>query len=134
MPPNITVPIAYQAQRLTDNDQWIKRVRIISESGRAYIISQNKARRHWGCSCQGYRTRRQCKHLSRIGLPINEQPWECDLLIPGNLSVSFYQTEQSQTAEIVAPHPPLPAPSSEPSPNIAGKRTRKFSFKAKSTE
>ena len=62
---------------LPANAQWENRFEIRSEtSGRIYIVAQNKAKRHWGCSCPGWRTRRACKHLAAIGLPANERPYE----------------------------------------------------------
>ncbi len=62
---------------LPNTNSWINRFEIHSEtSNRIYVISQNKKRRHWGCSCPAYRTRRRCKHLEEIGLPTNEVPYE----------------------------------------------------------
>jgi hypothetical protein len=63
--------------RLPEGPQWTNRFEIKSgSSDRKYIISQNKAHRHWGCSCPGWRTHRTCKHLAAIGLPPKEQPFE----------------------------------------------------------
>ena len=60
---------------LPDNAQWKNRFEIHSESSsRVYIISQNIAKGHMGCSCPGWRTRRNCKHLTALGLPGFEQP------------------------------------------------------------
>ena len=65
---------------LPDSDQWINRFEIRSEtSSRVYVVSQNKAGRFWGCSCPGWRTRRRCKHLSEIGVPNNQVPFEAQL-------------------------------------------------------
>ena len=62
---------------LPDNDQWQNRFEIHSESSdRIYIIAQNKKRKHWGCSCMAWRRYRKCKHLSAVGVPNNEQPFE----------------------------------------------------------
>lgn len=62
---------------LPDNDQWQLRFEIKSESSnRLYTIAQNKKRKHWGCSCPGYKRFRKCKHLQAIGLPTNEVPYE----------------------------------------------------------
>jgi hypothetical protein len=62
---------------LPDNDQWQHRFEIKSESSdRIYVVSQNKKRRHWACSCPGYKRHRTCKHLQAIGLPTNERPYE----------------------------------------------------------
>lgn len=72
--PVLRVP---QSMMLPDSDQWENRFEIHSEtSNRIYVIAQNKKRRHWGCSCPAYRTRRRCKHLEEIGLPTNEVPYE----------------------------------------------------------
>lgn len=63
--------------RLPDNDQWTNRFEIKSaSSNRKYIISQNKGKRYWGCSCPSWRTRRYCTHLKEIGLPCFEKPHE----------------------------------------------------------
>lgn len=62
---------------LPDVDQWQFRFPVRSEtSERLYIISQNKKKGHWGCSCPGYRIYRSCKHLTAVGLPGHEQPFE----------------------------------------------------------
>lgn len=75
--PVLRVP---QSVMLPDNDQWQNRFEIHSEtSNRVYVIAQNKKRRHWGCSCPSYRTRRRCKHLEEIGLPTHERPYEAKL-------------------------------------------------------
>lgn len=66
---------------LPDNDQWQNRFEVRSESSnRIYIIAQNKKKRHWGCSCMGYKRYRKCKHLESIGAPTQEQPWEPHLI------------------------------------------------------
>jgi len=66
--------------RLPDNDQWENRFEVRSQSsGRIYIISQNKAKRHWGCSCPGWRSHRTCKHLNTLMLPAYEKPYEAIL-------------------------------------------------------
>jgi len=76
---------------LPDNKRWKNRFKIHSEtSGRVYIISQNKFHGHWGCSCMSWRVPkfckipgpnygkygRYCKHLTALGLPLFEQPYE----------------------------------------------------------
>lgn len=64
-------------KRLPDNDQWTNRMEIHSEtSGRIYIVAQNKKKRHWGCSCPGWRRHRTCKHLSALGLMGKSRPME----------------------------------------------------------
>jgi hypothetical protein len=57
--------------RLPDNDQWMNRFEVKSESSnRIYIVAQNKKSGKWGCSCPAYLTRRKCKHLvDGLGLP-----------------------------------------------------------------
>ena len=66
---------------LPDNDQWTNRFEIHSESSdRVYVISQNKKKRHWGCSCPSYRIRRCCKHLNTLNLPTNEIPYEVKII------------------------------------------------------
>jgi len=68
---------AIKSSGLEDNAQWTNRFEVRSESSdRIYIVSQHKAKRHWGCSCPGWRTRRKCKHLTTVGLPILEKPYE----------------------------------------------------------
>jgi len=72
--PNI--PIA----RPEDDKVWENKFYVKSESSdRLYVVSQNIKKRHWGCSCPAYRTRRQCKHLRAIGLPENERPFAANL-------------------------------------------------------
>ncbi len=62
---------------LPDTDQWQHRFEIESESsGNIYVISQNVKKRHWGCSCMGWKRYRHCKHLAALGLPANEKPFE----------------------------------------------------------
>ena len=62
---------------LPDNNQWRFRFEIKSASSdRVYVIAQNVAKKHWGCSCPGYITRRKCKHLEALGLPTKETPYE----------------------------------------------------------
>lgn len=66
---------------LPDNDQWQFRFEIESESSnRVYTIAQHKHKKHWGCSCPGWKTRRTCKHLIALRLPGNEQPYEVNLV------------------------------------------------------
>jgi hypothetical protein len=62
---------------LPDNDQWQNRFEVHSEtSNRVYIIAQHKVRKHWGCSCMGWKRFRKCKHLSAVGVPNYERPYE----------------------------------------------------------
>lgn len=58
---------------LPDTDQWVNRTEIKSESStRIYIVSQHRIKRHWGCSCPGYKSHRRCKHLDALNLPGGE--------------------------------------------------------------
>ncbi len=67
---------------LQDNEQWTNRFEIKSESSnRIYVVSQNKKKRHWGCSCMGWKRFRHCKHLGALNLPAYEKPFEVQLQI-----------------------------------------------------
>jgi len=58
-------------------DIWINKIEIGSEtSDRIYTVSQHRVKRHWACSCPGYRTHRKCKHLESLGLPGKEVAFE----------------------------------------------------------
>ncbi len=64
-----------KANVLPDNAQWKNRFEIRSESSdRVYIVSQNIAKGHMGCSCMGWKRYRNCKHLTALGLPGHEEP------------------------------------------------------------
>lgn len=66
---------------LQDSDQWQFRFEVQSAtSDNVYIVSQNKKKRHWGCSCMSYRRYRQCKHLQALGLPVKERPYEVNII------------------------------------------------------
>lgn len=66
-----------------DNDQWTNRFEIRSEtSNRIYIIAQHKTKRHWACSCPGWKRYRNCKHLRALGLPNKEIPHEAKIQAP----------------------------------------------------
>lgn len=66
---------------LPDTDQWQFRFEVESEtSNRVYIIAQNKKKKYWGCSCPGWKRNRHCKHLSALGIPGNEQPFEVNII------------------------------------------------------
>ena len=74
---NIVVHKPAGAVVLPDNDQWMNRFEVKSESSnRVYIIAQNKKKGHFGCSCPGYKRFRKCKHLESIGLPTHEEPFK----------------------------------------------------------
>ena len=67
--------------RLPDTEQWQLRFSIESESSnRLYVIAQHKAKRHWGCSCPGWKRNRHCKHLKALGIPADMQPYEVNLI------------------------------------------------------
>ena len=56
---------------------WVNRIEIKSEtSDRIYVVSQHAEKRYWACSCPGWKSHRKCKHLSQLGLPNHEQPFE----------------------------------------------------------
>ena len=62
---------------LPDNKLWENRFEVrSSSSGRLYTIAQNKNKRHWGCSCMGWKRYRKCKHLESLTLPCYERPYE----------------------------------------------------------
>jgi hypothetical protein len=74
-PPPGALALPRGAVKLPDNKLWTNRFEIKSEtSDRTYIVAQNKAKGHWGCSCPSWRTRRTCKHLEALGLPELEEP------------------------------------------------------------
>jgi hypothetical protein len=66
---------------LPDNQQWQYRFNIASESSnRLYTIAQHKTKKHWGCSCPGWKRHRHCKHLQALGIPGHEQPYEVNFI------------------------------------------------------
>jgi len=74
-----TIPTLYISKEvsLPDSKDWQLRFEIRSESSdRIYIVAQHKKKRHWGCSCPAWRTRRYCKHLEALGIPTHERPYE----------------------------------------------------------
>ncbi len=65
------------ALKLPDNRDWTNRFEIHSAtSDRVYVVAQHKEKRHWGCSCPGWRRFRRCHHLEELGIPPNETPYE----------------------------------------------------------
>jgi len=77
---SITLRIPRGSIVLPDKGQWIHRFHIKSEtSDRLYTVAQHAEKRHWGCSCPAWRTRRYCKHLKAIGIPCYEKPFEARL-------------------------------------------------------
>lgn len=62
---------------LPDTEQWQFRFEVFSESSnRVYIVAQHKNKRHWGCSCPGWKIHRKCKHLEALNIPSHEKPYE----------------------------------------------------------
>jgi hypothetical protein len=77
---NIELRVSKEAI-LPKTKDWENRFEIQSEtSNRLYVVSQHAIKRHWGCSCPSWRTRRKCKHLSALGLPPNEKPFEVNVI------------------------------------------------------
>lgn len=69
-----------QDRRLPDNAQYTNRFKIKSESSdRLYTIAQSKTGLWWGCSCPGWVSRKNCKHLRELGLPGQHRPFEATL-------------------------------------------------------
>lgn len=67
--------------RLPDVELWQHRFQVESESSnRLYVIAQHKNKKHWGCSCPGWKRYRHCKHLEALGIPGNEKPFEVNLI------------------------------------------------------
>jgi len=67
-------------EKLPDLKGWTNRFYIKSEtSNRLYVVSQNIDKRHWGCSCMSWKTRRYCKHLQVLALPCYERPYEVNI-------------------------------------------------------
>jgi hypothetical protein len=64
---------------VTRPNQWVNHTEIRSEtSNRVYVVAQHAGKRHWACSCPGWRRHRRCKHLERLGLPSAEEPFEVE--------------------------------------------------------
>lgn len=66
---------------LPDNDGWVNRFQINSTSSSArYTIAQRRSDGVWGCSCQGWRTHRRCKHvrdvLQRLGRVVVKKEYD----------------------------------------------------------
>jgi hypothetical protein len=67
---------------LEDVRDWTNRFEIHSQtSDRVYIVAQHKTKRHWGCSCPGWRRFRNCKHLDALRLPNYCKPCEVSLML-----------------------------------------------------
>jgi hypothetical protein len=66
---------------LPDLEQWQFRFNVQSEtSDRLYTIAQHKTKKHWGCSCPGWKAHRTCKHLKALNIPGHEKPYEINLV------------------------------------------------------
>jgi uncharacterized Zn finger protein len=44
-----------------------------------YVVAQHKTKRHFACSCPGWKRHRTCKHLASMQLPSYEKPHEVSL-------------------------------------------------------
>ena len=77
---NIPTIYVEKGLRLPDNDQWQFRFEVKSSSSDVmHTIAQNKKKKHWACSCNGYKRYRHCKHLESIGVPCYERPYEAKI-------------------------------------------------------
>ena len=73
-PVTLKVPASNRAGQ---NAIWENRFIVKSDSSnKFYTIAQCKAKRYWACSCMAWRTKRACKHLTKLGLPPYEVPQE----------------------------------------------------------
>jgi hypothetical protein len=81
---SIVIRIPDGGELLPDNSQWTNRFTVRSSSSdREHIVAQHKVKRHWGCSCSGWRRHRNCHHLRELGLPSYEKPYEAKLTSGG---------------------------------------------------
>jgi hypothetical protein len=63
----IAIAKQLDAVLLPDNQQWTNRFEIKSaSSSRLYTIAQRKSDHSWGCSCPGWKSHRNCKHLAKL--------------------------------------------------------------------
>lgn len=77
------VPTIYIRKDLSlpDTDHWQLRFTVESEtSERLYTIAQHKTKKHWGCTCPGWKRHRTCKHLKALGIPGKETPYDLNLI------------------------------------------------------
>ena len=82
---------------LPDNDLWTNRVEVKSEtSNRVYIVAQHKEKRHFACSCMGWKRHRSCKHLTALGLPNHERPHELEVKVKKSFTEGYktYEPEK----------------------------------------
>lgn len=101
--PRLEVPDG--ALLFPDYKGWTNRFEIQAASGKFYTISQHIEKRHWGCSCTGWRNHRKCKHLTELNLPNGERPYEVELQLP--------------SGAIIAPSNPAALGNSSNAPNVA---------------
>lgn len=62
--------------KVEDSGQWENAIEITGSTGNIYKVSQHKKGRYWGCSCPGWKSRKKCKHLEKMGLPGDFMPFE----------------------------------------------------------
>lgn len=78
---DLVLRIPHDALQLEDNAAYTNRMQIRSESSdRLYIVAQSKKGRWWSCSCFGWIRLRKCKHLTAMGLPPGQVPYEPRML------------------------------------------------------
>jgi len=75
--PTVYIP---KEVRLPDKGQWQNRFEVHSEgSNNVWTIAQHKEKKHWGCSCPGWKAHRKCKHLAAVGVPNHEVSFEAQI-------------------------------------------------------
>lgn len=103
--PSVILPT--DASKLADLDGWIHRFEIRSgSSSKLYVIAQHLEKRHWGCSCPGWRNRRDCKHLRELGLPSAERPYEARVIWAQGSFDSSLQTAKADQPLLESQAPP----------------------------
>jgi|ERR1019366_5770801 DNA polymerase III epsilon subunit family exonuclease len=76
-----------RSETLPPNAQWEHCFEFHSPtSNRIYIVAQNIQKRHWSCSCPGWKSYRHCKHLDALSLPPDERPHEVYFEITGAIA------------------------------------------------
>jgi hypothetical protein len=81
-----TIHIAAE-NRLPDEGNWINRFRVKSSSSSTiHIVAQEKDKRHWACSCNGWTRRpvRECHHLKDLGIVGGLRPYDVRIESGGN--------------------------------------------------
>lgn len=127
-----------QADHLPDSPHWINRFKYTSDSGRTYVIAQNKAYLWCGCTCQAWTFQRHCKHLDNLGLPGGEKPCEVEVIItdaPRSMATPSGWRKPRTRPAFTEPPPFRPAaekrraPAPQPQPPAETKRPRRaFNF------